>query len=131
MKKSFSLMEVIIAIMMLSVIMVALLQIKSDNIYIIQKSKESIQYKDYISLAFNLDEVNSRNENVFLSRKFDFEDDNLRKELKRIKVKIKDEQLDSKVVKNDDYDFTIVTYETLYSIDKNIKKNIYSFKIEL
>lgn len=131
MKKSFSLMEVIVAVMVLSVVMVALLQVKSDNIYLVNKSNETKEFKEYLSLAFNLDNVDNRNENLFLSRKFDFEDDKLRRELKSIKVKVKDEQIDTRVVKNDSYDFNIVTYETSYSIDKKVQKNIYSFKIEL
>ena len=37
-KKSFSLMEVIIAVMILSVVMVALLQIKTENIFLISNT---------------------------------------------------------------------------------------------
>ncbi|MGA1933223.1 type IV pilus modification PilV family protein [Arcobacter sp. YIC-464] len=131
MKKSFSLMEVIVAVMVLSVVMVALLQVKSDNIFLISKADETKEFKEYLSMAFNLDEVESRNENIFLSRKFDFEDDKLRRELKSIKVKVKDELIDTKLIKNDSYDFNVVTYETSYSIDKKVQKKIYSFKIEL
>lgn len=124
-------MEVIVAVMVLSVVMVALLQVKSDNIFLISKADETKEFKEYLSMAFNLDEVETRNENIFLSRKFDFEDDKLRRELKPIKVKVKDELIDTKLIKNDSYDFNVVTYETSYSIDKKIQKKIYSFKIEL
>lgn len=124
-------MEVIVAVMVLSVVMVALLQVKSDNIFLINKADETKEFKEYLSMAFNLDEVESRNKNIFLSRKFDFEDDKLRRELKPIKVKVKDELIDNRLIKNDSYDFNVVTYETSYSIDKKVQKKIYSFKIEL
>lgn len=131
MKKAFSLMEVIVAITMLSVVMISLLQVKSDNIFLIQKSDEKAKLNDYASLAMDLNETNDRNENIYLDRIYRFSDDELRKELKPIKVKIKDKQISSETIKNDIYDLNITTYSTTYNIDDNINKSIYSFKIEL
>lgn len=131
MKKAFSLMEVIVAITMLSVVMISLLQVKSDNIFLIQKSDEKAKLNDYASLAMDLNETNDRNENIYLDRIYRFSDDELRKELKPIKVKIKDKQISSETIKNDIYDLNITTYSTTYNIDDKINKSIYSFKIEL
>ena len=131
MKKAFSLMEVIVAITMLSVVMISLLQVKSDNIFLIEKSDEKVKLNDYVSLIMDLEEPNDKNENVFLDRVYRFDNDELRKELKPIKIKVKDEQVDTKTIKNDTYDLNITTYSRTYSIDDKINKSIYTFKIEL
>lgn len=131
MKKAFSLMEVLVAITMLSVVMISLLQVKSDNIFLIQKSDEKAELNDYVSLVMNLEEASDRNENIFLDRVYRFDNDELRKELKPIKVKIKDNKVSSKTIKNDTYDLNITTYSTTYNIDDKINKSIYTFKIEL
>ena len=124
-------MEVIIAIIMLSVVMISLLQVKSDNIFIITKSKEKSILTDYLQLVINLEEKNDINENIFLDKLYSFENDEIRKELKPIKIKVKNEELDIKSYDNDASNFNITTYKTTYSIDTDIKKNIYTFKIEL
>lgn len=131
MKKAFSLMEVLVAITMLSVVMISLLQVKSDNIFLIQKSEEKAELNDYVSLVMNLEEASDRNENIFLDRVYRFDHDELRKELKPIKIKIKDNEISSKLIKNDTYDLNITTYSTTYNIDDKINKSIYTFKIEL
>jgi len=131
MKKAFSLMEVIVAITLLSVVMLSLLQLRSDNIFLVKKSDETAKLNDYISLSMNLSEASIRNENLFLDRVYRFDNDEIRKELKPIKIKIKDEELDTRTMKNDDYDLNVTTYSTTYSIDEKIKKNIYTFKLEL
>lgn len=124
-------MEVLVAITMLSVVMISLLQVKSDNIFLIQKSDEKAELNDYVSLVMNLEEASDRNENIFLDRVYRFDNDELRKELKPIKVKIKDNNVSSKKIKNDTYDLNITTYSTTYNIDDKINKSIYTFKIEL
>lgn len=124
-------MEVLVAITMLSVVMISLLKVKSDNIFLIQKSDEKAELNDYVSLVMNLEETSDRNENIFLDRVYRFDNDELRKELKPIKIKIKDNEISSKLIKNDTYDLNITTYSTTYNIDDKINKSIYTFKIEL
>ena len=82
MKKAFSLMEVIIAIVILSVVMVALLKIKSENISIVSKSEQKIKLNEYILLAIDFkDKIENKNEDISLE-KYKYENDDLRKELK-------------------------------------------------
>jgi len=130
MKKSFSLMEVIIAIVMLSVVMITLLQVKSDNIFLVNKSNEKTKLSDYIRLSINMNNENKKSENIFLDDIYHFKNDDIRKELKSIKIKVKNSQIDSKDYNNELVNFKIITNSTLYSID-DIKKYIYTFKIEL
>lgn len=134
MKKSFSLIEVIIAVSILSVVMVTLLQIKSDNIFLISKSNNQSKLNDYIQLAIDFKAINQENqENVelFLDKKFTFENDDIRKELKDIKVIIREEKEDEEKIDTSTKSLNITTYSRVYSIDNNIKKKIYNFKIEL
>ncbi len=92
--KAFSLMEVIISIVILSVVMITLLQIKSDNIYLVSKSEQKIKLNDYILLAIDSkDEILNKNEDIFLDKKYKYENEDLRNELKDIKVSIEDEKI--------------------------------------
>lgn len=132
MKKAFSMMEVIIAISILSFVMVTLLQIKSENIFLVTKSEEASRNSEYILASMNLDFPNDRNENLFLDRVFSFENDDLRKEFKDKKIKIKDEELETTSIDNEYMKLNIITFSTTYSLDDtNSSKKIYSFKIEL
>jgi len=123
-------MEVIIAVVMLSVVMLTLLQIKSDNIFLVSKSNYQSKLIDYIQLVANIDNEDKKNENIFLNKLYEFKNDDIRKEFKDIKIKVKSEQIDSKDYNTNSVNFKIITNENSYSID-DTKKNIYTFKIEL
>lgn len=133
MKKAFSLMEVIIAITILSVVMITLLQIKSDNIFLISKSNEKVKLNDYILLAINFsDEINTKNEDFLIENKYKFENEEIKRELKDIKVSIKDEKLESESINKDSNSVNIITYSRTLSLENSdIQKKIYSFKLEL
>ena len=133
MKKAFSLMEVIIAIVMLSVVMIALLKIKSENIFLVSKSNENTKANEYILLAVDFkDEILNKNENIFLDKKYQYSNDDVRRELKDIKISIKDEKLESESIDNGFNSININTFSRTFTLENsNIKKKIYSFKIEL
>lgn len=134
MKKSFSLIEVVIAVSILSVVMVSLLQIKSDNIFLISKTNEQSKLNDYIQLSVDFKNINEENQEdieAFLDKKYTFENDDIRKELKEIKVKIREEKEGEKSIDTNSESLEITTYSRSYSIDDKIKKKIYNFKIEL
>jgi prepilin-type N-terminal cleavage/methylation domain-containing protein len=132
-KKAFSLMEVIIAIVMLSVVMIALLKIKSENIFLVSKSNENTKANDYILLAVDFnDEISNKNEDIFLDKKYTYSNDDVRRELKDIKISIKDDKVESKSIQSDLNHINTTIFSRTYSLeDSNIKKKIYSFKIEL
>ena len=132
MKKAFSLMEVIIAIVILSVVMVALLKIKSENISIVSKSEQKIKLNEYILLAIDFkDKIENKNEDISLE-KYKYENDDLRKELKDIKVSIKDEKIDTSTIMNGSNNINVTIFSRTFSLENSdIKKKLYSFKIEL
>ena len=133
MKKAFSFMEVILSTVILSFVMIVMIQIKSDNIFLVEKMNKSKKLSDYISTSIdtNISKVKDRNINLFLSDLYTFENDDIRREFKAAKVKIKDKRIDTKKISQDSTSFEVSTYSTSFSISENIKKNIYTFKIEL
>ena len=133
-KKSFSLMEVIIAVMILSVVMVALLQIKTENIFLISKTNERVKLNEYVQLSVDLKKVNEENsENIelFLDKKYPFVNDDIRKELKEIKVNIREKKEDEYKIETPSENLNVTIYSRTYSINEDIKKKIFNFKFEL
>lgn len=132
MKKAFSFMEVIISVVILSVVMITLLKIKSDNIYLVSKSEQKSKFNDYILMAIDFsDTTKNKNEDISLE-KYKYENEELKKELKDIKVSIKDEKIDTKTIYNGSNNINVTIYSRTFSFDDNdLKKKLYSFKIEL
>lgn len=126
-------MEVIIAIVMLSVVMITLLKIKSENIFLISKNDENTKSNDYVLLSVDFeDEISNKNEDIFLDKKYQYINDDVRKELKDIKILIKDEKIESKSIESDLNYINTTIFSRTYSLENsNIKKKIYTFKIEL
>ena len=133
MKKAFSLMEIIIATSLLSVVMLSLYKVRGNNIFILEKSKENKKDIDYISLLMETDtSINENtNKNFYLDKYFNIADDDIRREFKEIKIKVKDELLEKEQEKLDNFSFKINQFKTIYSFEKGPSKNIYRFELEL
>ncbi len=124
-------MEVMIAVSLLSAVVFALFQIKSNNIFILTKATQESKNKEYLMMAMDTKEYSQRNENIYLDRLYSIQDDDLRREFKRIKIKIKDEILDTEVFKVDNFSLEIKKFKTTYSFEDSIKKDIYRFELKL
>ncbi len=130
-KKAFSLIEVIIATLLLSVVILSLYEVKASNIFILEKSKESKEQNDNLNLAMDSREYSKRNVNIYLDKHFNIKDDDIRREFKKVKIKVKDEILDTYTKKIDAFTLKVSTFKTNYSFEKGISKDIYRFKLEL
>lgn len=131
MKKAFSLVEVVISIVILSFVMITLFQIKNNNIFLLNKSDENVKLADYILLIIDInDNLENKNENISLSEAINFDNDEIRKELKEIKIKMKDDKLKDFNVEHENIKFEVKTYARTYEIENKIKKSIYSFKVK-
>jgi len=126
-KKTFSLVEVLIAITLLSIVIVVILQMQQNSFYSLDITKKSFQNSGYISYA--VDEGVNRNTNIFLSQKVNFKDDKIDKELKNIKVTIKD-QLDKTISLENEYVNSIQVIKTTYTIENKMVKSFFRFEIE-
>lgn len=124
-------MEVIVAVLILSVVMIALLQIKSNNIFLLDKSKENSKYYDFALASMDLAKSGKINKKIYLDAEYDFKKDDIRREFKDIKIEVKGDKIDKTSIKLDSINFNIISYETMYNIDNKIKKKLYSFKLEL
>lgn len=132
-KDAFSLMEVIISVVILSVVMITLLQIKSDNIFLVSKSEEKNRTNDYILMALSFNEqISNKNESVLIDRKFAYENEEIKEELKNKKINIQDDKLESKTIESNRNSINITTLFRSFSLENSdTQKKIYTFKIEL
>jgi hypothetical protein len=73
------------------------------------------------------------NENIefFLDKKYPFVNDDIRKELKEIKVDIREKKEDEYKIETPSENLNVTIYSRTYSINEDIKKKIFNFKIEL
>ncbi|WP_044417272.1 type II secretion system protein [Halarcobacter anaerophilus] len=85
MKKAFSLMEVMIATALLSVVLLTLIQSGENSIYFLEKSKKTEQNKQYLQIALDTNSYKKRNENIYLEKEYNNLDDEVRLELKKQK----------------------------------------------
>ena len=132
MKKSFTLIEVIIAVSILSIVITSTLQIRQNNLDYLDKYNQSKLYNEYASLANIYDFKNQLdvNTHVYLDELIKFEDDDIRKELKNIKVYIKNEIINNIDLSSEDFILSINIVKSNFKIENKINKNFYSFKLE-
>ena len=130
MKSSFSLIEVLVATLFLSIAMLSLNQVQSSNIFILNKAQDTKKDLEYLNLIISSEVYSKRNKNLYLSQEYKIDDDTLRRELKDIKFKVKDEidNTYSSTIQN--INFKISNVKTTYILENKISKNIYGFKIE-
>jgi prepilin-type N-terminal cleavage/methylation domain-containing protein len=131
-KKAFSLIEVLVAVMLLTVVIGVVLKVQQNNLFFVEQFKESSKNDEYLSIA-TLDQNKSkdlRNTHIYLDKVVDFKDDDVRKILKELKVTIKDKELDEVTLSAGDYQIIMKQYESEYKIDGKVNKKFYSFELE-
>ena len=131
-KKAFTLVEVLVSVALLSLMITTIFQIKENNLFYLEKFKASSKYNELISLA-TITENNSnklRNENIYLDKFVDFNDDDIRKELKNVKVNVKDIESDIKDLSSEEFSFGLNIKQSIYSIEDKVSSNIYKFTLE-
>jgi hypothetical protein len=84
-------MEVLIAIVLITTVIAAILQTKNNSLFFLDKFQTSSFYHSCISLSTDYNASN-RNKNIYVSDSINFGDDDIRKKLKEIKIHVKDEE---------------------------------------
>lgn len=132
MKKAFSLMEVIIAVTLISIVLTALLESKNNNINLLGRVNSSITNDSFIACAMLLSDLNATNkdEKVYLKDQFDLKDDDLRKYIKNIVVVKKVEQLDPLEFDDENLAIKVNIDETRYTLKDGISKKLHTFSLE-
>jgi len=118
-----------VAIVLLTLIIAITLQIQQNNIFYLDKFKDTKLYNSYIGLIATSNADEKRNKKVYLSDMISFDDDDIRKEFKEIRIEIKDKDLKDMPLPKNDYIQTANIVESTYSIDDKAKKVFYSFKL--
>jgi len=130
MKKSLTLVEVLISVMLISVVITAMLQIKNNNLIILKKVNDTTQNSSYVNLLAFDKIKNNQDTKIYLDEQINFKDDDIRKKLKTIKVTKKTTQEKPIILKYDDYKLTIMIYKTTLAIEDKITTNYYRFSLE-
>ncbi len=128
-KKAISLIEVMVSIALISTVIVTILKIKDNNLFYIDKFKKASLHNGYISLVSLPSNVKMRNETIRVSDKINFNDDDMRKELKNIKIILKDKKLKNIELPKNDYLKDTKVIKSTYSIEKEVSKVFYTFKL--
>ncbi len=126
-KQAISLVEVLVAVMLISVVIVSLLQIKENNLTLLDKLTVSSKLNSYISI------IALKNDNkegmIYLDQELYFKDDDIRKSLKDIKIEVKNKTLSPLKFEVEKYKIQIDIKQTVLSIDDTFKKQFYTFTI--
>lgn len=118
-----------VSIILLSVVIVSSLQIKQNNLHNLERFKDISKYDGYINLTANSVE-DKADKNIYLSDVVDFDDDEIRREFKDIKIELKHTVLDEIELPKNDFIKSAQITKSRYSIQDNIEKNFYTFKLQ-
>ena len=130
MKKAFTLIEVIISITLMSFVIVLLLNLKEQNLYLIEKAQKSQEKNEYFSpLVLSSNLYNTNNENIYLSDILSFSKYEHNKNVKNFKITVKNTALKSKVYEVSSLNnIEFKAYAGIFS-NKDTQKKYYFFKI--
>lgn len=129
MKKALSLVEVLVAIVLITVIIGSVLQMQQNNLFFLDKFKQTSLYINYIALIAD-EKPSNRNLNIYLDEKIKFNDDEIRKEFKEIKITVKDEEHGEIKLPKNDYMTSIPVIKSTYNVNEQVSKTFYTFKIQ-
>jgi prepilin-type N-terminal cleavage/methylation domain-containing protein len=96
-RRAFTLIEVMVSVMIISVVIMALLQMSANSIHIFSATKSQLKTNQYLSFLIANKDYGFENKNIYLYdliQDFEVEDD-LRRALKKIKVAILYQELES------------------------------------
>ncbi len=123
-KKALTIIEVLISILLITIVIGSLLQIKSNNLHIIEKSDENSLYKSYISL-FALDYIKAENRNLKhdITKSLTIVEDSIKNHLEVSNIVIKDKE-----IKEENELETLVSFqviESTYSVKDKVERKFY------
>ncbi|MEO1954959.1 MAG: prepilin-type N-terminal cleavage/methylation domain-containing protein [Campylobacterales bacterium] len=133
-KDAFTLIEVMVSVMIITVVIASLLKMKSNNSYMLNSLKNQSNTKQYISLLIPNKDYGYENKETRLDaliKEFNV-DDELRKKLKNLKVKIiykKIISLDLSEVEDTGSSMVLEVGQNILKTDK-FSTNIYRVKLQ-
>ncbi|RLA82807.1 MAG: hypothetical protein DRG78_06165 [Epsilonproteobacteria bacterium] len=127
-KKAISLIEVMVSIALISTVIVTILKIKDNNLFYIDKFKKISLNNGYISLVSLPSNEKIRGKTIRVSDKINLNDDDIRKELKNIKIMLQDKKIKNIELPKNAYIKDAKVIKSTYSIETEVSKVFYTFK---
>jgi hypothetical protein len=131
-KKAFLLLEVLASITLIGIILIALIEIKNNNIFLLDRTVESAKIDRFISLGAMLGDTNSskKDEKIYLKDHIDFKDDELRSYIKDIVVEKRTIEQEPLIFDESDFTLSVNINQVNYSLKSGENKNFYKFSLE-
>ncbi len=124
--------ELIIAVIILTVALGSLINISKQNLFYLGKSKKSIKTNTYISLIACIDSSKSpKKQKVYLSDLVNFKNDELRKDLKEQKIQTSFKTIPSKDTKLKNLNLNMDILQKTYTLNNKHSRNFYTFELKL
>lgn len=115
MKKSFSIIEVLISVLLLSGVMMTLLQTRDNNMFMLTNFYDKSKSNGYLSVASTVLNEGS----FYISDKLtEIKDDDIRKEFKEIKYELKIKELDKQNVEFGEMQLKFIINQEQYKNEK-------------
>lgn len=128
MKKSFSIIETLISVLLLSVAISALLQTKQNNLFILSSIDEKSSFDGYVSIHSVSN--STKDENINFKDYISLSDDELRKNLKNKRMNFKKELVDKIQLKENGIDLNFEIYQETYTSKNLGKKSFYRLELK-
>lgn len=129
MKKAISLIEVMVSVIIITFVIGVLLDTKNQNLFFLERFNEIDKTNSLILMYANdYSNINSRDEDVYLKDIIENNHDEIRRDLKDIKISVKDEIVEERVFEYDNIKLSYEIIESTYKLDDKHIKNLYIVK---
>jgi len=129
-KTAISLIEVMVSIALISTVIVTILKIKDNNLFYIEKFKTMSLNNGYISLVTIPFDKSQMDKTIRVGDNINLNDDDIRKELKGIKIILKERFIKDVELPSNNYIKSAKIISSTYSTDINMQKIFYTFKLQ-
>ncbi|MBD3840504.1 MAG: prepilin-type N-terminal cleavage/methylation domain-containing protein [Campylobacterales bacterium] len=125
MKKGFSLVEVLVSVALISVVISAVLQMQQNNLNFLERFNDTLKTNS----LFNLGISNFEDGKHYFKDLIDFQDDDIRQQIKEFKIEKKTQTLDAIPLPENEYIKNATVEQILYTIDDKTRV-FYKFKLQ-
>lgn len=128
MKSSFSLLETLIATLLLTITITTLLKMKDNNLFLLSSTANKDKQNGYISIHSVSNKTDD--ENIDFKKYINLNNNELRAELKTVKIQYKKELVDKFEFKLDGFELNFNIDQEKYTSDKLGNKTFYRVRLD-
>ena len=131
-KKAFSLVEILIAVALISVVILALLKTNSNNLLFLEKASTIGKNDSLLALGIlDINMTTKNEEKIYLDRVVDFKDDEIRKLLKSSVIIPKYQELDDVTQEIEGRQLIQKVTQGTYTLENGTATKLYHFTLEI